>query len=139
MSTLEFKTVKATRQLLQESYRLYDTLNKPYYQDVLDFMNLLFAQKVNKLSMMKFERMCVNDDTFVLYNQIVTKYNVNKPLFALDEFNVDLDALEPTEENIEYIKDIIHRLCNNLLEKLNYELKYIYVDNNKKFVLKYIT
>lgn len=139
MSTLEFKTVKATRQLLQESYRLYDTHNKPYYQDVLDFMNLLFGQTVNKLSMIKFEKMCVRDDTFVLYNQILTKYNVNKPLFALDEFNVDLEALEPTEENIEYIKDIIHRLCNNLLEKLNYELKYIYVDNNKKFVLKYIT
>lgn len=132
------KFVISTQQILEESNKLYEEKNKKYYNDLLDFMNLLFEEQSKEISKMKFKKITLNDNVFKLYNEIIKTYKINKPIFDTEKF--DLSDIEDREEIKKIFYEIAIKLSNNLLEKINYEIKKkIIKDNNKIiFYLEYI-
>src|SRR3990167_10448007 len=102
------KFVISTQQILEESNKLYEEKNKKYYNDLLDFMNLLFEEQSKEISKMKFKKTTVNDNVFKLYNEIIKTYKINKPIFDTEKF--DLSDIEDREE----IKKIFYEIAIKL-------------------------
>ena len=128
--------VIATQKLLDEANKLLWDKNKKYYNDVLDFMNLLFEDNAKILSKIKFKKITLNEQVFELYNEIIKTYKLSKPEFVIENFN--LNEIEDLEEIKKVVCDIAFKISNNLLEKLNYKLKRKFdkAENKTKFILQ---
>ncbi len=131
--------VISTQNILDESKKIIQDANKKYYNDVLDFMNLLFEDNAKILSKIKFKKITLNEKVFKFYNEIIKVYRLDKPEFDIDNFN--LEEIEDLEEIKKIFCDISFKISNNLLEKINYKLKkkYIKEDNKTKFILEYMS
>lgn len=129
-------TVILTQKLLDESNKLLLDKNKKYYNDVLDFMNLLFDDDAKILSKIKFKKITLNEQVFELYNEIIKTYKLAKPEFDIENF--DLSEMEDLDEIKKVFFDIAFKISNNLLEKLNYKLKRKFdkTENKTKFILQ---
>lgn len=128
--------VIATQKLLDEANKLLWDKNKKYYNDVLDFMNLLFEDNAKILSKIKFKKITLNEQVFELYNEIIKTYKLSKPEFVVENFN--LNEIEDLEEIKNVVCDIAFKISNNLLEKINYKLKRKFdkTENKTKFILQ---
>lgn len=124
-----------TQKLLDEANKLVWDKNKKYYNDVLDFMNLLFEDNAKILSKIKFKKITLNEQVFELYNEIIKTYKLSKPEFVIENFN--LKEIEDLEEIKKIVCDIAFKISNNLLEKINYKLKRKFdkTENKTKFIL----
>ena len=118
---MELLIIDSTSKKLEESNNLYFEKNKKYYRDVIDFLNLLFECNYNEISKIKCEKITINDNIFIFYNEIIKKYNLKKPEFILENFNIE--EIENPEEIKDIFYEIAYKLSNNLLEKLNYKMK----------------
>jgi hypothetical protein len=129
-------TVISTQKLLDEANKLLCEKNKKYYNDVLDFMNLLFDDDAKILSKIKFKKITLNEQVFELYNEIIKTYKLAKPEFDIENF--DLSEIEDLDEIKKVFFDIAFKISNNLLEKLNYKLKRKFdkTENKTKFILQ---
>lgn len=130
-------TVISTQKLLDEANKLLWDKNKKYYNDVLDFMNLLFDDDAKILSKIKFKKITLNEQVFELYNEIIKTYKLAKPEFDIENF--DLSEIEDLYEIKKIFFDISYKISNNLLEKLNYKLKRKFdkTENKTKFILQH--
>ena len=130
-------TVISTQKLLDEANKLLWDKNKKYYNDLLDFMNLLFDDDAKILSKIKFKKITLNEQVFELYNEIIKTYKLAKPEFDIESF--DLSKIEDLDEIKKIFFDIAFKISNNLLEKLNYKLKRKFdkTENKIKFILQY--
>lgn len=129
-----------TQNLLEESNKLIFEKNKKYYNDVLDFMNLLFSDDAKILSKLKFKKITLNEKVFELYNQIIKTYKLSKPEFDTNNFDLEeISKIENEEEIKKIFCDIAFKISNNLLEKLNYKLKrkFSKYENKTKFIIEY--
>lgn len=126
-----------TQNLLEESKKLIYEKNKKYYDDVLDFMNLLFDDDAKIISKIKFKKITLNEKVFVLYNEIIKTYKLNKPEFEISKFN--LDEIKNSSDIKKIFIEIALKLSNNLLERIDYKLKKKFNkdDNTNKFILEY--
>ena len=100
--------------------------NKKYYNSVLKLLNKIFNTDARTFLKINIVTITINIEILKFYNKIIDKFNINKPLFDLD--NLDIDNLNDYE-NIVYI---IENICNNLLEKLDYKLKTVQYLGKKK-------
>jgi len=135
---MEIKNIViSTQKILDESNKLLLDKNKKYYNDVLDFMNLLFEDDAKILSKIKFKKITLNDHVFELYNEIIKTHKLSKPEFDIENF--DLSEIEDLDEIKKVFFDIAFKISNNLLEKLNYKLKRKFdkTENKTKFILQY--
>ena len=125
-----------TQKLLDEANKLLCDKNKKYYNDVLDFMNLLFEDNGKILSKIKFKKITLNEQVFELYNEIIKKYKLSKPEFVIENFN--LKEIEDLDEIKKIVCDIAFKISNNLLDKINYKLKRKFdkTENKTKFILQ---
>ena len=48
--------INETKMLIENSLEKYNEKNKKYYNDVLDFLNLLFDEKNNQILKLKFKK-----------------------------------------------------------------------------------
>lgn len=130
-------TVISTQKLLDEANKLLWDKNKKYYNNVLDFMNLLFDDDAKILSKIKFKKITLNEQVFELYNEIIKTYKLAKPEFNIDNFN--LSEIEDLDKIKKIFFDIAFKISNNLLEKLNYKLKRKFdkTENKTKFILQH--
>ena len=130
-------TVISTQKLLDEANKLLWDKNKKYYNDVLDFINLLFNDEAKILAKVKFTKITLNETIFELYNEIIKTYKLAKPEFNIDNF--DLSEIEDLDEIKKIFFDIAFKISNNLLEKLNYKLKRKFdkTENKTKFILQH--
>lgn len=127
-------TVISTQNLLEESNRLLQDKNKKYYNDVLDFINLLFNDEAKILAKVKFTKITLNETIFELYNQIIKTYKLSKPEFDIENFNLEeIEEIEDLDERKKIFCDIAFKISNNLLEKINYKLKKKFNREEKKF------
>lgn len=129
---MELLIIDSTHKLSDEIKNLIYENNKKYYTDVLDFMNLLFEDQSIQIIKLKFKKVKFDDNIFIFYNTIIDKYNLNKPKFDYENF--DYDSLDKDDSNYrDYIFEIVYKLTNNLLEKLNYKVqRYMDKIENKK-------
>ena len=136
---MEIKNILiSTQNILEETNKLIHNKNKKYYNDVLDFMNLLFEDDAKNLSKIKFKKITLGETVFQLYNEIIKKYKLDKPQFDIEGF--DLDEIEDPDELKKIFCEIALKISNNLLEKINYRLKkkHSKEDNKTKFILEYM-
>ena len=127
---MEISIIRETKQIIEDAYEKYNELNNKYYKDILDFLNLLYSEDCKQLLKIKFKKITLCEDVFLLYNEIIKEYKLNKNLFDINNFNIS-EIYDFSE-----IFEIAFIMTNNLLEKLNYKVvKYFDKDNNKK-VLK---
>ena len=136
---MEIKNIVITTQnILEETNKLIQNKNKKYYNDVLDLMNLLFEDNAKNLSKIKFKKITLGETVFRLYNEIIKTYKLDKPLFGIENFN--LDEIKDPEELKKIFCEIAFKISNNLLERINYKLKKKYnkEDNKIKFILEYM-
>lgn len=128
--------VISTQKLLDDTNKLLLDKNKKYYNDVLDFMNLLFEDNAKTLLKIKFKKITLNSMVFELYNEIIKTYKLSKPEFDIENFN--LSEIEDLDEIKKIVSNIAFKLSNNLLEKLNYKLKRKLdkTENKTKFILQ---
>ena len=129
---------RSIQQKLEEADNLFEKHNKNYYLDVLDFLNLLFENDSKVLTKIKFKKITLNDNIFLFYNYIIKNYNLNKPEFDKNFF--DISNIDDKDELKQKFYETALYLSNNLLEKINYKLKKIIskYDNKIKFILEYI-
>jgi hypothetical protein len=109
----------------------YNDINKDYYNDVLDFLNLIFKQNAKSILKIYIKKIVLHEDIMILYNDIVKKYKLNKDYVNIETFDVD-DIID-----INLIIKLMKLLTNNLLEKLNYKLIEKNNNNNKSFVITF--
>lgn len=136
---MEIKNIViSTQNILEETNKLIQNKNKKYYNDVLDLMNLLFEDNAKNLSKIKFKKITLGETVFRLYNEIIKTYKLDKPLFDIENFN--LDEIKDPEELKKIFCEIAFKISNNLLERINYKLKKKYnkEDNKIKFILEYM-
>lgn len=135
---MELLIVTSIQQKLEESNKLLQDKNKNYYIDVLDFLNLMFQENNTELTKLQFKKITINENVFLLYNEIIKKYKLSKPEFLSENF--DISEINEPEDIRNIIIDIAYKMSNNLLERLNYRLKKkIYKSLNKtKFILEYV-
>ena len=100
--------------------------NKKYYNSVLKLLNKIFNTDARTFLKINIVTITINIEILKFYNKIINKFNINKPLFDID--NLDIDNLNDYE-NIVYI---IENICNNLLERLDYKLKTVQYMGKKK-------
>ena len=62
--------VMSTQCILEESNKILTAKNNKYYNDVLDFINLLFADNASSLLNIQINKITLNETIFELYNQI---------------------------------------------------------------------
>lgn len=136
---MEIKNILiSTQNILEETNKLIYEKNKKYYNDVLDFMNLLFEDNAKNLSKIKFKKITLGETVFQLYNEIIKTYKLDKPQFDIEGFN--LEEIEDPEELKKIFCEIAFKISNNLLERINYRLKkkHSKEDNKTKFILEYM-
>jgi len=130
---IDCKIKNETKNILEKSFIDFQKSKEQYYNDVLEFLNLIFCNNSNSILNIKTLKISLNEDVFLKYNNIVKKYKLKKDLFNLENFNIN--------DNYDYesIAEIAKILVKNLLEKLNYKLEIINYDNKKKFKIKNIS
>jgi len=124
--------INETKRILEKSYEDYQNINQHYYDNVLQFLNLLFAEESKSILKIKFKKITLNEKIFNMYNDIIKKYKLNKNLFDTKNFNIE-DIHDFSE-----IIEISKIMCNNLLNKLNYKFDIITYNNTKKFKITII-
>lgn len=134
MKNIETKTIpiNETKRILEKSFNDYYDKNASYYNDVLIFMNTLYEDKATSILKIKFKKITLNNNVFTLYNAIIKKYNINKDL--IDGSKFDYTEVHDFMDIIE----IATIMCNNLLEKLNYNIDVINYNNKKKLRINII-
>ncbi len=127
---IDCKIKNETKNILEKSFIDFQKSKEEYYNDVLEFLNLIFCNNSKSILNIKTLKISLNEDVFLKYNDIVKKYKLKKDLFDLENFNIN--------DNYDYesIAEIAKILVKNLLEKLNYKLEIINYDNKKKFKIK---
>lgn len=119
-----------TKKILETSYDDFYKTIEEYYDDVLKWVNLVFTDNANSILKVKINKITLNEDIFNKYNEIITKHNLKKNKFDINNFNFD--------SNIDYnlILGIAKTMTKNLLDKLNYKLDIVDYGNIKKLKIK---
>jgi hypothetical protein len=117
---MELNIIESTQQILDQTNYILIKQNKKYYRDVLDFLNLLFEDDAKNISKIQFKKITLNLLVFTMYNEIIKVYNLKKPLFDSDNF--DLSKISILENCKDIFINIALKFSNNLLEKINYKL-----------------
>ena len=118
--------------LLEHSAMLLNKNNETYYNDVLNCLNLLYSTNSKNILRIKISKITMSEEMFKLYNKIIKKYELNIPLFDIDNFDF---------ENLYEHSDIVFiakTITNNLLKKINYVLNEVVYYGKKKYSIKMI-
>ena len=108
--------INKTKEILEKSYADYQNSLEKYYEDVLQWMNMLYSDDSKSITKIKFKKMTLNEEIFNSYNFIIKKYKISNDLFDTEKFNIH-DDHDRTEIFI-----ISKILTNNLLEKIGCKL-----------------
>ena len=125
--------VNETKDIMEKSYIDFQKSLVSYYNDVLEWMNMIYNDKSTSILKVQIKRITLNDDIFNKYNEIIKKYKLKKDIFDTDNFNI--------EDNYDYdsIAEIAKIMTKNLVEKLNYKLDVINDGKSKKLKIKNIS
>ena len=112
---MELSIINETKKIIEEFNNEINKNNEKYYQDILDFLNLLFNQNCNQILKISISKISLSDDIFEFYNKIIEKYKMKIRKFDNNKFNSN--EIYSFHEIIE----IALIMSNNLLEKINYK------------------
>lgn len=125
-SIMSFDYITETNNTINDIVRLEFNSNEKYYKSVLKLLNKIFDNESKTILSIKTHKAVITPQILKFYNKIIDKFELNKPLFDIDNFD---DEYIYTNNDIEYI---VERICNNLLNKINYKLTSYKYNNKKK-------
>lgn len=128
---MNYESMVDNQKMIESIEQKIDKMEKKYYNDTLDLLNLLFKQKAKSILKIKCHVINLDDNIFLFYNKMITKYNLNIPEFDISKF----DDTDDNQIDNELIIDIAHSITKNLLLKLNYSVVKNYDKNINKYVL----
>lgn len=121
------------KQIMDIALNKYNKLTEAYYEEVLQFLNLLFDEDAQSIKKLKLKKISINEIIFDMYNDIITKYKLNFKLFNKSLFTIE----EMDEHDQDLVIKIVKIMGCNVLYKLNYGLRYgvSKTEKNKQFKL----
>lgn len=122
---MENSIIKDTKLIIEKINEKIFESNKRYYNDVLDFLNLVFLEESKSILKINCKKIFFNKDVLETYNYIIKKHELNKELINIEYFDFKSDY------NAEDVIKIIIQICNNLLEKIEYQM-YTYKYNGQR-------
>lgn len=128
---MSFDSMSSNQKIIETIEQQINKLEKKYYNDTLDLLNLLFKQKAKSILKIKCHVINLDDNIFIFYNKMISKYNLNIPEFDISKF----DNTDMTQIDNELIIDISHTITKNLLAKLGYSVVKKYDKNINKVIL----
>lgn len=122
--------VNETKNILEKSYDSFQKSNEQYYNDVLEWMNMLYNDVSKSILRVQIKKITLNEDIFNKYNEIIKIYKLKKNLFNTELFDFN--------DNYDYdsIVEIAKIMTTNLIEKLNYKFDVINNGKSKKLKIK---
>lgn len=123
---MSFDYITETNNTINDIIKLEFNSNEKYYKSVLKLLNKIFDNESKTILSIKPNKAIITPQILKFYNKIIDKFELNKPLFDIDNFD---DEYIYTDNDIEYI---VERICNNLLNKLDYKLTSYKYNNKKK-------
>ena len=127
---MSIEYINSTKTILEHSVMLFHKNNEKYYNDVLKCLNILYSTNSKSILKIKISQITMSDQMLKLYNNIIIKYELNKELFDIENFDFE-DAYEHYD-----IVNIAKTITNNLLIKINYIMQEITVGDKKKYIIK---
>lgn len=120
---MDFDYIEETNNNLNNIVKFENAKNQKYYKNVLKIMKIIFNSDENSLLKIKPKTASISIEILKFYNKIVKKYNLNKPLFDVENYNI--------EYNFTYdeVNLIVNKICENLFEKINYKLIQFEINN----------
>ena len=125
---IEYKDNSNT--IIEHSIVLLNKNNETYYNDVLKCLNMLYSTNSKSILKIKISKITMSEEMLKLYNKIIKKYELNKQLFDIDNF--DFEYLHEHSD----IVNIAKTITNNLLIKINYIMSDIIISGKKKYIIK---
>jgi hypothetical protein len=116
--------------LLEYSTSLIRKNNEKYYNDVLKCLNMLYSSNSKSILKIKICKITMSEEMLTFYNKIIKKYNLNKDLFDIDNFEFS-DIHDHSD-----IINIAKNITNNLLIKINYIMLKITISGKNKYIIK---
>jgi hypothetical protein len=116
--------------ILDHSTELLNKNNETYYNDILKCINMLYSTNSKSILKIKISKITMSEEMLKLYNKIIKKYELNKELFDIDNF--DFEYLYDHSD----ILSIAKTITNNLLIKINYIMNEIIISGKKKYIIK---
>ncbi len=126
---MENSVITDTKEIIEKINQKIQDSNKKYYNDVLEFLNMLFNDESKSILKVKLKQISLNENVLETYNYIVKKYDLKK---TIDTSYFDFDIEYETEDVIK----LVLLLCNNLFEKINYSMFTIKVNGKKVLKIK---
>ena len=123
---MSFDYITETNNTINDIVKLEFNSNEKYYKSVLKLLNKIFDNESKTILSIKPNKAIITPQILKFYNKIIDKFELNKPLFDIDNFD---DEYIYTNNDIEYN---VERICNNLLNKINYKLTSYKYNNKKK-------
>jgi len=125
---MEISIINETKKMIDDVYAQYHEINNKYYNAVLKFLNKIFPCNSTSILKIKFKKIKLSYEILIEYNTLINKFNLNKELFDIDNFDIT--------DNYDFddIINIIIIISNNLLDKLNYKMFMITDNNNHKII-----
>lgn len=125
---IEYKDNSNT--IIEHSIVLLNKNNETYYNDVLKCLNMLYSTNSKSILKIKISKITMSEEMLKLYNKIIKKYELNKQLFDIDNF--DFEYLHEHSD----IVNIAKTITNNLLIKINYIMSDVIISGKKKYIIK---
>ena len=125
-SIMSFDYITETNNTVNDIIKLEFNSNEKYYKSVLKLLNKIFDNESKTILSIKTHKAVITPQILKFYNKIVDKFDLNKPLFDIHNFD---DEYIYSDNDIEYI---VERICNNLLNKIDYKLTSYKYNNKKK-------
>lgn len=116
---MSLSIIEETKKILENTQKLINEKEKKYYRDILDFLNLIFETESKSITDIKVKKITIDEDIFTIYNAIIKKYKLDKPLIDIEKFDSDYEY--ETKEVI----NLVTMMCNNLLHRIHYHFKKI--------------
>ena len=124
--TMSFDYITETNNTINDIVKLEFNSNVKYYKSVLKLLNKIFDNESKTILSIKTHNAVITPEILKFYNKIVDKFDLNKPLFDINNFDVEYIF---TENDIE---TIVEKICNYLLNKIDYKLTSYKYNNKKK-------
>ena len=101
--------------------------NLNYYEDVLNFLNLLFVSNSKAILTLRIKNLNLTKNVILIYNLLINKYELTCQIFDIDNFDFN------EEYKRDFIIKIVKIMVSNLLEKINYKI----IEREGKLIIKY--
>jgi hypothetical protein len=100
--------------------------NIKYYEDILNFLNLLFDTDNKSILKIRIKNLNLTKNIILIYNSLINKHKLNCQIFDIDNFDFN------NNYERDFIIKIVKIMVCNLLKKINYRI----IERKNKLIIE---